>query len=152
MQHIWSVLCQNSIIDKDTNLFSLNNCIEELSIDIDRSKMPEPQKDKIVIPIEFNIVNFWIDDDTTKERKFFVEIDLIDPDNKTLNTTSAEYIMKKGVKRFRNRIKAQGLSITKDGRYWFKIKMKEKKKDKFKEVGELPLDINISYKILDKIK
>ena len=38
--------------------------------------------------------------------------------------------MKKNIKRFRSRVKTQGLKITKEGRYWFKVRLKEKKSEK----------------------
>lgn len=152
MKHIWSILCQNSIIDSETNTISLYNSLEEIKINIDKSKMPADEQ--IKLPIEYDVVSFWIDedDDINKERKFYTEVELLDPNKKIISSTSTEYIMKKGIKRVRGRIKNKGLKITIEGRYWFKVKMKEKKSDKFKEVAEVPLDIIISYKILDSKK
>ena len=68
MQHIWSILCQNSTIDGDTNSLSIFNCFEQLNVDIDKSKMPQDKK--VVLPIGFDLVSLWIDDNTTKERPF----------------------------------------------------------------------------------
>ena len=57
--------------------------------------------------------------------------------------------MKKDIKRLRSRVQGRGLTVTKEGRYWFRVKMKENKDEKFKEAAALPLDIMMSYTILD---
>jgi len=148
MKHVWSILCQNSIIDSDTNSLSLYNCLAQLVIDIDKNTVTSNETG-FNIPVQYDLVSFWIDEEIAKERGFFVEIDLVDPSNKKLGTTTNNYTLIKGTRRLRSRIKTQGISITTEGRYWFKVKMKEKKNEKFKQVAELPLDVKINYKLLD---
>lgn len=147
MKHIWSVLCKRSVIDNETNLLSLFDSLEQLTVTLDENKVEN--KDKVNIPIEFHLVSFWLDGNISKEREFFVDTDLYDPNNKKLSTFSGKYQMKKGIKRFRSRIIVNGLPTTVGGDYLFKIKIKDKKSGKFKEVAELPLDVKINYKILD---
>ena len=146
MKHIWSVLCQKSAIDKETNLISLFECLEQISAVIGVKKAKA--KDKLVIPIDFQIVSFWTDEDSSKDRKFQVEIRLFDSDHKVLENFPGEYIFKKGIIRFRSRIIVHGLPVTKKGRYLFKVQYR-RGSGKYKEVAELPLDINVSYKLLD---
>ena len=114
MKHVWSLLCQKSSVDTDNNLLSLFECIEELNLRIDKNKAPKG--DKLVIPIEFQLVSFWVSEDINKEDIIDVEIQLVDPNKKVLSLFKNNISVKKGVQRFRNRLNIQGLHDTKSGR------------------------------------
>jgi len=146
MKHIWTVLCQKSSIDIDTNLLSLFNCVEELDLVIDQTKAP---KGDLVIPAEFQLVSFWTVEDPNKDNTLEMKIELLDPSGKSLNKFENKFKVKKGILRFRNRTNIQGLPITDPGRYIVRIMDKKEEKKEFEVVIELPLDIKISYKLLD---
>lgn len=146
MKHIWTVLCQKSSIDIETNLLSLFNCVEELSLIIDKTKAP---KGDLVIPIEFQLVSFWTVENSNKDNVLEMKGELIDPNGKTLNKFENKFNIKKGVLRFRNRTNFQGLPITEAGRYIIRMMQKNEGKKEFEIVTELPLDIKISYKLMD---
>jgi len=73
IKHIWSVLCRESLINKDDNVISLNGVLEQLTVGLkpDRDgKLPE----KVNIPINYEIVSFWIKEvDYTEEAKADIE-------------------------------------------------------------------------------
>lgn len=144
MKHIWSVLCQKSSIDFETNLLSLFDCIEELSLKIDKNKAPKG--DKLVIPIEFQLVSFWVIEDSSKDNILDIKVELLDPDRKSLNHFESNFSIKKGVSRFRNRANIQGLSVTKSGRYSFNVMQKKEGEKDYKIVSEIPIDIKITFK------
>ena len=146
MKHIWSVLCEKSSIDFESNVLSLFNCIEELKLIVDKTKAPI--NNKLIIPTNFQIVSYWTMENCLRENLIEIKGEFVDPKGIILNEYKNSFKIKKGVKRFRNRTKMQGMSITESGRYYYKIW--QKIKDKFELVSELPLDINLSYKILDK--
>lgn len=145
MKHIWSILCQNSSIDNESNLLSLFNCIEEISLEVDAAKAPKDNK--IILPAEFQLVSFWIIDNEKEGNLLDLKVELIDPDKTILNQFGNIFPLKKGSLRFRNRINIQGLPITKAGRYTFKIYKKEQDKKDYEEISELPLDVKINYKM-----
>ncbi len=145
MKHIWSILCEKSSIDFESNSLSLFNCIEELKLVIDKTK--QSKNDKLVAPVSFQMVNFWTTDDDKDENSLKIRGELIDPKGTVLNKFESDFEIKKGIKRFRSRINIKGIPITENGRYYFKTW--QKKNDKFELVSELPLDIDVSYKLLD---
>lgn len=151
MKHIWSILCQRSSIDFETNSLSLFDCIEEINVVVDKTKLV--QNDKIVIPIEFQLVSFWAVEDSEKDNNLKIKGGLVDSKNKILNSFENSFDVKKGIKRFRNRTNIKGLPITEEGRYYIKVWQWMKKTDKFEIVAELPLDVKLSYQLLavDKI-
>ena len=146
MKHIWTVLCQKSSIDIETNLVSLFNCIEELDLVIDKTKVPSGN---LVIPPEFQLVSFWTINNSNKESLLEIRIELIDPDGKVLNNFENKYPIKRGILRFRNRTNMQGMPITNAGRYTIKMMKKVEGKKQFETLVELPLDIKISHRLMD---
>jgi len=142
--HIWSVICQNSSIDSQSNTVSLFNCIENIGIDIEKNK----SADKINIPIQFDIVSCWTIEDDTKKNDFVVKIEMIKPDGKTAFQKEENIFTEVGWKRVRNIVKLSGLElgINDSGRYMFKISQKEKRGGDFILVASLPIDIKINIK------
>ncbi|MDP2656350.1 MAG: hypothetical protein Q8P11_02185 [bacterium] len=137
MKHIWSVLCQKTIIDGNSNLLSIIDCVEEINFTIKNAT-----GDKIVIPIEFQIINFWT---TEKDDSILnLKIDLIDPDKNIINDLSSTFDINKGAMRYRSITKIQGMPITKTGRYTFRISTQSNEKDIYNVISELPLDIKIN--------
>jgi len=145
MKNIWSIICEKSSIDAQTNLLSLFNCIEEIQLTIDKDKMPK--SDKLVIPFNLQLISFWTIEDGTKDNSVEIKIDLIDPKGKVLNEFPVTLKAKKGEKRLRSITNIQGVQITEGGRYCYRIL--QKKGAKFEVASETPLDINLSFKILD---
>jgi hypothetical protein len=146
MKHIWTILCQKSSIDFESNLLSLFNSAEELSLTIDKSRT---SPDKLIIPVELQLVSYWTIENIDKENILDIRGELLDPENKTLTTFENKFEIKKGIVRFRNRTNILSLPITKSGRYIFKMMQRKSGKSTFETVAELPLDVNISYKLLD---
>ncbi len=145
MKNIWSIICEKSSIDAQTNLLSLFNCIEEVQLMIDRKKMSK--NDKLVIPFNLQLISFWTIEDDTRENLAEIKIDLVDPKGEVLNEFSVGLKAKKGEKRLRSITNMQGIQITEGGRYYYRIL--QKKGTKFEVASETPLDVNLSYKILD---
>ncbi len=149
MNHIWTVLCQRSAIDFENNLVSIFNCVEELGIVMDKKNVSAPA---LVIPVELQLVSFWTVKDATRENKLEFKGELVDPSGKTIKEFTNDFTVAKDILRFRNRTNIQGFPVTVPGRYYFRMSQREEKKDDFVVVAELPLDVNISYKLLEDQK
>ncbi len=148
MQHIWSILCHKASIDSATNSLSLFECLEQINVTIDRQETT--QQEKIGIPIDFEMVQFWRDNNIKTERKFKIKIELKDPDKNVLQNFDGELVFKKNVKRLRNRMNIKGFPITVEGEYNFVVKLKHG--NKYKEVVAVPIDVILQYKLLDSKK
>lgn len=145
MKHVWSILCQDSIIDPKTKLLSLFNCVEEITLVLDKTK--KPINSKLVPSVRLNLVNFWIVKNINKDNLLEIKIELLDPDGKVLMPNFEKKIaVEKGKSKLRNIIMIPKLPITKVGRYYFKVWQKELRKKNFKLVAELPFDVKIRYK------
>ncbi|HTX86847.1 MAG TPA: hypothetical protein VMC41_02150 [Candidatus Nanoarchaeia archaeon] len=145
MKNILSALCLRSIIDQETNNISLIDCLEQLNIQINESD--KTVKDK-VFPIAFDFVSIFVDENIKKERKFDFILETVDGKKEKLGEIKGQIVMKEGIKRMRHRIKIPGLKIIDSGTYLFKIKYKKMDEEIFVELAEIPLEVNISYKLM----
>lgn len=143
MQHIWSVLCRSSQIDKDTNNLSIINVFEQLKITLDQ-KGPEEKIESVNIPIGYEIVSLWVKESQEKRVKAEILLEIIDPQGKILKTFPQTGEMPETMKRLRTRFRIQGLGITMSGIYKFVIKIKEEGKRDFRIVSEVPLEVQLS--------
>lgn len=146
IKHIWSVLCKESVINQDDNNISIHGVLEELSISlapaIKREKLPE----KFGIPISYEIVSLWQKSKEVGAVVVNAEIEyiLIDSEKKELLKTIQKIEFPTTSKRFRSRVKINGMPVSMEGDYTFRIKMKEEETDTFHLVAELPLEVKIS--------
>ncbi len=103
-----------------------------------------PKSEKLVIPVNLQLISLWTIDDFSKENSSDIKIELIDPTGKVLNEFLNTLKSKKKEKRLRSITNIQGIQITEGGRYYYRIS--QKKGNKFETVSETPLDINLLYK------
>lgn len=143
MQHIWSVLCQKSSIDFETNLVSLFECIEEVNMVFNGTQAAS--NEKMMIPVDWQLVNYWIVDNPLNEEVLEMKIDFINPEGEVFNTYKNKIETQKNMKRFRSRMNINGFEVTKSGRY--NILVSYKNGDDYAEVCKLPVDININFNI-----
>jgi len=144
MKHVWTILCQNSSVDSNTNLLSIFNCLEALKLDIDTSKAPKT--DALVIPLGAQLVSLWAIENQNKDNFLETRVEMLDPSNKPLGKFDQRMDVKKGTPRFRSIMNIQQIKITKEGRYTVRMQQKKEREKDFSIVAELPLDIKISYK------
>ena len=140
MKVLWAILCQNAVIDRDTNTVSLFNVVEEVTVPVappsgDISMLPG------VVPATFELVILWSRSETDEPELGMGRIALISPDSTSstpheLNIDLTQYL------RWRSRIKFPGLPITGEGTYTFQIEFKSESSD-WVQVFELPLRVAI---------
>ena len=72
IDHVWSILCTKAVIDKDTNLLTLVDTIEEFTIEAAGVLKTTPEGVEVIpsaevpaeqlptIPVTFEIVSLWV--------------------------------------------------------------------------------------------
>lgn len=143
MKNVWSILCSKAVIDQMSNSLSLHDCIEEFTVSFNN---PEDIKKELKqIPVSFDIVSLWHDEDINNERKVSYVSEIIDPRGEKLDGFTVEANFEKGKKRLRTIAQIRGLKMTVEGTYLFKIKLKSEKK--IIQVSETPIDIKFVLNI-----
>lgn len=144
IKHIWSVLCKESVINKDDNNISIHGVLEQLSVSLSPIKKTGKLPEKFGIPMNYEIVSMWQRSKDVESAKADIEYVFMDSDNKELFKSTQMIEIPKTSRRFRSRMKITGMPLTKEGDYTFKVKIKEEESDTFRLVAELPLEVKIN--------
>lgn len=143
IKHIWSVLCRESLINKDDNNITLQSILEQLNVSIKSKDDSGTKKQSINVPIGYEVVSLWVKEENSDEPKAQVEITLLDPTRKELHRVEQTLFFVKPYKRMRSRFKIAGFLITGSGVYTFRVGIKEEGNRLFKVVSEIPVEVNI---------
>lgn len=136
--HVWSILCEKSIIDSESNNLSLTNVLEEIQI-TPKEKTAIDSEEKIV-PINFEFVTMWrrIGEGEVKEP---IKIEIVDPNGRVIQSADAQIDLARSLNRMRFRFRFNGMKATVPGDYCFVVKLKQG--NIYKEVGKTYLEVKI---------
>lgn len=143
IEHIWSILCQKSVIDNDTNNLSLIDTLEELTVGL-KVQSGIAIAEEVNVPIPYEVVSFWVRDDSSATINPLLRLELFNPSNKKTKTFEHKIEFPKGTKRLRSRLKIIGIGVTIPGTYKFVVSIKEEESKSFMKVAEIPLDVTIA--------
>jgi hypothetical protein len=146
MKHIWSILCQTSVRDQDTNRTSIINAMDVIGFIVDKEKLIEKKN----IPVNLEIVSMWSNVGSNSEQ-FMVRIELKNTDKKILSKSELS-VGQAGDKSKLNktrsiitRMSINLLEVAVEGQYYFVVSQKNLTDKKFNIVAELPLEVKIKY-------
>lgn len=151
VKHIWSVLCKESVVNQDDNLISIHGALEEFTVNIapaDSKTTTIPEK--LNIPVNYEIVSFWVKENPKETTKVQIEYSFTDPKGENLFSKVQELEIPENIKRHRSRMKIMGLPVSQSGDYKFVVKKKEIESKKFELMAELPLEIKLQIEKLKK--
>jgi hypothetical protein len=141
--HRWSILCTTSSVDTKNNNVSLFNIIEQVQVTKDPlAKKSGPKQDRIFVPMKLELVTLWEKIRSDEKASGTIEVHFEDPLGELLQKFRYELSMPKD--RVRNFTTIDGFFMTEEGRYVFKIKAKSSNEDNLQDVGEVPLQVDIS--------
>ena len=144
LNHVWSIVCSNSLLDKDTNNLSLFNTIEKFTLKIQESeleKIKKENKESVVFPISFQVVSRFARQDTGKVETLDYKVILVSPEDKIVSTSNQKLAIDKNIKNFRVRTNFQSLPVSKSGDYIIAVEFKDLIENRFSRVAELPIEV-----------
>lgn len=145
IKHIWSVLCQRSVIDQESNNASLIDVFEQLQVDTNHAGTSEISAPKdISVPVRYELVNFWSKTKEGEEERGSVRILLSDPAGREIQRIENEIVIPQSNKRIREINKIQGITLKGSGVYNFIISIRQQSSETYEPVAELPLEVKIS--------
>lgn len=140
IKHIWSIVCQKSVIDQETNNLSINDVLERIDIE---TLAPLPNDGTAKLPITFEVVSYWYREQAKKDEKRTVEVCIFSPQNNLLNSFEQEIPLTQGMDRLRSRLRVQGVPVTTSGVY--KVALREKGVTS-EVITEIPIEIILKTK------
>ena len=134
IEHAWSLLCQATIIDKDTNLISIINVIEAIKI----AETPSEEK-TLNAPIQF--VSVWSRTNLGKTHKGESLYAFYSPSGELIKEVEHPVDLKK-YERMRTRVSLGDMKLPDgSGKYEVKVKYRNNKDDEWRDVASIPLKI-----------
>lgn len=136
-----AILCNSSIIDRDSNNVSIFNIIEEINVKPEGIfKQNIKGKEEEIIPFPFEFFTVWErSDDINKELITNIKTSITCPNGEEKEYIEFPFSFELGKKRMRLKIKTGGLPFTGYGTYIFNVFIEENKK--FNLVNQIPIDI-----------
>lgn len=140
MQHIWSIVCQKGLVDRETNLLSVIDIFEQLTLPINDST-PFNGKDIVSVGFNYEVVTFWKRISGDKPIQGDVLIKIFSPNGKELANFPIKFEFPTNMKNFRAKIRMNILPVVDSGTYKFVVMQKEK--NDYKTVAELPFEVTL---------
>lgn len=119
MKNIWSILCSRALIDQRSNSLSLIDCIDEMTITFPNPETMANLEKKV--PLVFEVVSLWHDDDKENERILAYVIEIYDPKGERIGEFKNQAKFEAGKNRLRTITGVSGMKVTTEGKYNFKI-------------------------------
>jgi len=131
INHVWTVVCQNAIIDRETNFASIINVFEGIEI----AKDPRPEG---FLTKELNVITLWArsQDDTPSTWLFRLVFE--SPSQIQLGSFNGEIDFGTQVTG-RSIFQFAGLPLPENGTYHFCVELFDKENDTFKRVSKTPI-------------
>lgn len=142
-KHIWTIVCRRSIVEKDTNVLSIIDVIEQLSVEVHAP--PQRPDSEVFGSAAFHLISFWERTDPKRaEPSTQIEMRVISPSGKKLGKLEAGFAMNDPHVRSRATVSVPSMPVQESGRYEINVYLK--KGTRWQRVATVPLTIVVSIK------
>lgn len=138
IEHIWTVFCSNSVIDKDSNNVSIQDILEQITVPF------KPEKDA-ALAIKCHLITMWGRTDFDKPINGFSRITYVSPSGKELLELLGRIELDKKV-RTRNKVIFSAIPIVETGKHYFVIEYKETENEDWKTAAKIPFVVISTWK------
>lgn len=146
MKNIWTIICEKSLIDTDSNLISLINSLETINVNLKVKKEDDKKNSIHSVAMNYEIVSYWFRDKELVSKDYNIKMDLISPDGKTLNTFNQIMNFPEKISRLRSRMQVSGLTVNKSGTYYIVTSYLED--NNYIEISKNPFEIIINKELI----
>ena len=138
MRHVWSVLCQDAVIDRDSNAVSLFKCLAGFAAKFIGPELPTD------MPAFCKLATLWIRSDVLVPEKVLSRIRYLTPQGESVNEVTHEVDLSVHV-RSRNVLSLQGLPYRGDGEYEFVVETQDD--DEWHIAVRVPVQIALEHEL-----
>ena len=149
--HVWSVLCESSSVDSQTNVVSLFKCVER--IELEQLGSEEPAEAEFTsLPVNMELVSLWQRSDIdAPEPDLPIRIRLRTPGD--FRAPSYEVTIKfKGHVRARHILRMASLPFDGPGLYVLQVQQQNTSNNRWKTVANAPLEVVVKPKGTQEMK
>jgi hypothetical protein len=146
--HKWSLLCYRACIDKYTNLLSILDVTEEITVQEAQTPIPE----NAALPVSIQLVSMWYRSNPAQPEKFWQTLTVTLPNGDIFKPGKALEGNLEEHSRIRLLLGVQAIPFTGPGRYVFNVTVSNSPDGPFEEVvAEVPLEIKVSEEVASAI-
>mgnify|MGYP001026944367 CR=1 FL=1 len=135
--HVWTVVCRQSVIDRDSNNVSLLNVLEQITL---HGEAEADADERALVPIGMEVVTLWSRSDYDVPAGGVQKLTLLSPSGEVLASGEQHTDLSKH-RRFRNRARFRGLPLAGPGRYVFRVEQRETDDAEWHHVTDVPLEV-----------
>ncbi len=133
IDHIWTVLCRNTVTDRESNNISIQGVLEQINI--------TGPKGEGIVPIEAELVTLWSRSKLDQPERTRSRFRLVDPDGKQVGKDVVYDVDLTTHARSRNKIKMSGFPVKAPGKYEFCVDTERDRQ--WIQVARVPLEVRI---------
>jgi hypothetical protein len=138
-EHRWSLLCYRGVVDKYSNLLSLVDVTDELTLE----PLPEPLPENVGVPVNFHLVSMWVRSDPKAPELLWSGLKIVTPDGGEFVTGDPLAISLVEHPRTRLIFRFQAIPFKGTGIYRFVVGCSETQDGEQVPVADVPLEIKI---------
>ncbi len=134
IDHVWTVVCSDAVIDQFSNNVSLHNVIEQVNV----RREPEPGR-RLSDPI--HIMTLWVRRNLKEPSRGRARLAFVSPSGVVGDPIEYPVDLSEN-HRNRMRITMRGLPIEEPGRHAFRVELQNEDEAEWHEVAAIPLEVN----------
>lgn len=135
IEHVWSVLCSDAFIDKETNRASLST-MEAATVG---GKLEAPDGKRVLVPMRIILVSMWFDREGGSP--FEYRVVTVAPDGTSDDHDIVVGNFLPNVRRIRTTLNFPGVLYCGEGYYYYRVKLRVG--DEWVAKAEVPLEVRI---------
>jgi len=146
-EHVWTVLCERAVTDRESNIISLLQVTEQISLEGDPAIFEKIVKERDatggIIPVQLQLVTWWIRSDQGKGESLETRLTIVNPSGRVLLEKEVTVDLVENSSR-RVSLQFEHFPLTEVGIHWFEIrktKPQTSKKQQWLIAARIPLDI-----------
>lgn len=136
VEHIWSILCRRSVIDRETNVISLFDVVEQLEAIIE-SVQPTAG---VLISEQLDFVTLWQRVPQDQPARARSRLTLLRPSGEPVRSEEMELDLSAHT-RLRSINRIHGLGITGAGTYVFRVELRNEGESNWSQITNIPLQL-----------
>jgi hypothetical protein len=131
IEHVFSVLCNGTSIDAETNAITLFKVLEQLTVYTETT-------DLVRIPIHFEILSLWTRQSPDVPCQGKARIIFCSPSDQQKQQVEMSIDLSKAIN-YRSKLVSDGIELTSPGKYHFTIELQDEDHTVWQQVASLPL-------------
>lgn len=149
-RHVWTVLCDRALIDKNSQKISLIDTVEQLVVlDEDRKTRNLGADDNVAIRTALVLVSYFWRSDPEQPETSHLRVMVVDPHGKRIPPSSDSLVPLEEHQRVRCIIKVGSFPLRGEGTYNFHVQTRPNEGSRWKTVARIPLILNFADSIAE---